>query len=154
MRESMNRRSFIFASGAFAASVAGGVTTTAPRLKVGIVSDTHIQDEASARHFEMALRYFRDRGVECTPVFRNDEQLKPNATSLMRDGEIQLVINTPTNHSGAVRDGHRMRRLAVELEIPFLTTINGAKIAVGAIEVARKNQMGVKSMQDFHTLVR
>ncbi len=98
--------------------------------------------------------YFRDHHVECTPVFRNDEQLKPNATSLMRDGEIQLVINTPTNHSGAVRDGHRMRRLAVELEIPFLTTINGAKIAVGAIEVARKNQMGVKSMQDFHTLVR
>ncbi len=98
--------------------------------------------------------YFRDRGVECTPVFRNDEQLKPNATSLMRDGEIQLVINTPTNHSGAVRDGHRMRRLAVELEIPFLTTINGAKIAVGAIQVAKKNQMGVKSMQDFHTLVR
>jgi carbamoyl-phosphate synthase large subunit len=87
-------------------------------------------------------------------VFKHDEQLKPNATSLMRDGEIQLVINTPTNHSGAVRDGHRMRRLAVELEIPFLTTINGAKIAVGAIEVARKNQMGVKSMQDFHTLVR
>ena len=98
--------------------------------------------------------YFRDHHVECTPVFRNDEQLKPNATSLMRDGDIQLVINTPTNHSGAVRDGHRMRRLAVELEIPFLTTINGAKIAVGAIEVARKNQMGVKSMQDFHTLVR
>ena len=42
----------------------------------------------------------------------------------------------------------------MELEIPFLTTINGAKIAVGAIGVARKNQMGVKSMQDFHTLVR
>ena len=86
-------------------------------------------------------------------MFKNDEQLKPNATSLMRDGAINLVINTPTNHSGAVRDGHRMRRLAVELEIPFLTTINGAKIAVGAIEVARKNAMGVKSMQDFHTLV-
>ena len=98
--------------------------------------------------------YFKEHGVDTTAVFKNDEQLKPNATSLMRDGAINLVINTPTNHSGAVRDGHRMRRLAVELEIPFLTTINGAKIAVGAIGVARKNQMGVKSMQDFHTLVR
>ncbi|MBQ5448404.1 MAG: carbamoyl-phosphate synthase large subunit, partial [Candidatus Methanomethylophilus sp.] len=98
--------------------------------------------------------YFKEHGVDTTAVFKNDEQLKPNATSLMRDGAINLVINTPTNHSGAVRDGHRMRRLAVELEIPFLTTINGAKIAVGAIGVARKNQMGVKSMQDFHTLIR
>ena len=58
------RRSFMFASGMFAASVAGGVAKAAPRLKVGIVSDTHIQDEASARHFEIALRYFRDCGVD------------------------------------------------------------------------------------------
>ena len=47
-----------------AASVAGGVPAPPPRLKVGIVSDTHIQDEASARHFEKALRYFRDCGVD------------------------------------------------------------------------------------------
>ena len=60
----IDRRSFIFASGAFAASVAGGVPAPPPRLKVGIVSDTHIQDEASARHFEKALRYFRDCGVD------------------------------------------------------------------------------------------
>ena len=46
-----------------------------------------------------------------------------------------------------------MRRLAVELEIPFITTINGAKVAVGAIKVGRKNEIGVKSMQEFHGLV-
>ena len=60
----IDRRSFIFASGAFAASVAGGITTVPPRLKVGLGSDTHIQDEARARHFEVALRYFRDCGVD------------------------------------------------------------------------------------------
>ncbi len=97
--------------------------------------------------------FLRENGVACISVFRNDEQMKPNATSLMRDGEINLVINTPTEHSGAVRDGHRMRRLAVELEIPFITTINGAKIATGAIKVARKGNISVKSMQDFHGLV-
>ena len=59
------RRDFIFASGAFVASVAGGgLPVSRPCLKVGIVSDTHIQDEASARHFEKALRYFRDRDVD------------------------------------------------------------------------------------------
>ena len=97
--------------------------------------------------------YFKEHGVDTTAVFKNDEQLKPNATSLMRDGAINLVINTPTNHSGAVRDGHRMRRLAVELEIPYVTTINGAKIAAGAIRVAKEHEIGVKSMQDFHGLV-
>ena len=98
--------------------------------------------------------YFREHGVGCTPVFRNGENIKPNAISLMRDGVVDIIINSPTNHSGSVRDGHRMRRLAVELEIPFMTTMNGARMAVGAIRVARENQMGVRSMQEYHTLVR
>ena len=40
------------------------IPSSGPRLKVGIISDTHIQDEASACHFEKALRYFRDCGVD------------------------------------------------------------------------------------------
>ncbi len=96
--------------------------------------------------------YLKQNGVDCEAVFKTSEQLKPNAISLMRDGEINLVINTPTQHSGAIRDGNRMRRVAVEQEIPFFTTINGAKLAVGAIKVAQKGNVDVKSMQDFHGL--
>ena len=63
--ENFNRREFLLSSGAFAsAPVFGMASTSVPRLKVGIVSDTHIQNEASARHFEKALRYFRDCGVD------------------------------------------------------------------------------------------
>lgn len=97
--------------------------------------------------------YLREHGVDNTAVFKNSEGLKPNAISLMRDGDIALIINTPSEHSGAVRDGHRMRRLAVELEIPFITTLNGASMAVGAIAVKRKGGIGVKSMQEYHKLV-
>ena len=61
----IDRREFILSSGAFASAVALGVAPLAEvRLKVGIVSDTHIQNEASARFFEKALRYFRDCGVD------------------------------------------------------------------------------------------
>lgn len=61
----IDRREFLLSSGAFASAAAFGMVPTAGlRLKVGIVSDTHIQDEASARHFEKALRYFRDCGVD------------------------------------------------------------------------------------------
>ena len=96
--------------------------------------------------------YLRQNGVENTAVFKNSENMLPNAISMMRDGTINLIINTPSEHSGAVRDGHRMRRLAVELEIPFLTTINGARMAVGAIAVKKKGGIDVKSMQDYHKL--
>lgn len=96
--------------------------------------------------------YLREHGIENIPVFRLDENQKPNAIGLMRDGEINLVINTPTQTSGPVRDGYTMRRLAVELEIPFMTTVQGAEITVGAIKVARSGKLGVRSMKEFHGL--
>ena len=97
--------------------------------------------------------YLRGCGVETTTVFKLDEGQKPNAIGLMRDGKINLVINTPSQRSGAIRDGYTIRRLAVELEIPFMTTVQGADIAVRAIKVARSGGLGVRSMKEFHGLV-
>jgi len=96
--------------------------------------------------------HLRENGVETTTVFKIDDQMKPNAIGLMREGKINLIINTPSQKSGPVRDGHKMRRLAVELEIPFLTTIQGADAAVGAIKVAKDQSFMVRSMKEFHML--
>ena len=46
-----------------------------------------------------------------------------------------------------------MRRLAVELEIPYVTTVPGAEMAVGSIKVARSEKLSVRSMKEFHNLV-
>ena len=97
--------------------------------------------------------FLREHGVETTTVFKLDENQKPNAIGLMRDGKINLIINTPSLKSGAIRDGYTMRRLAVELEIPFMTTVQGAEIAVASIRVARSGTLGVRSMKEFHGLV-
>ncbi len=97
--------------------------------------------------------YLREHGVETTSVFRLDERQNPNAIGLMRDGKINLIINTPSQKSGALRDGYTMRRLAVELEIPFITTVQGAEIAVGSIEIARGGNPGVRSTKEFYRLM-
>ena len=76
----------------------------------------------------------RERGgLEVNSAYRIAEQGSPDALDLMRDGKIQLIINTPTNSGGAVLDGNMMRRLAVELNIPFVTTLSGATMEVQAI---------------------
>jgi carbamoyl-phosphate synthase large subunit len=90
------------------------------------------------------------KGIEATLVHRISEHGSPDALSLMREGDVQLVINTPTEASGARRDGYMMRRLAVELEIPFFTTIQGARAAVMAMEHAVKNDMTVNDLSFFH----
>jgi len=89
-------------------------------------------------------------GVDSTVVFRISEHGSPDALSLMRQGEVQLVINTPTEASGARRDGYMMRRLAVELEIPIFTTVQGARAAVLAMEHAKKHDLAVHDLGFFH----
>jgi carbamoyl-phosphate synthase large subunit len=92
----------------------------------------------------------RSKGIESTVVFRISEHESPDALSLMRRGDVQLIINTPTEASGARRDGYMMRRLAVELEIPIFTTIQGTRAAVMAMEHAVKKNMTVNDLAFFH----
>ena len=94
--------------------------------------------------------FLRENGVETITAFKIEDNLTPNAIGLMREGRINLIINTPSQKSGAVRDGHKMRRLAVELEIPFLTTIQGATAVVGAMEVAGHQNLSIKAVTEFY----
>jgi len=97
--------------------------------------------------------HLRDHGVAVTTVYRISEHTSPDALGLMRRGAIRLVINTPTSASGARRDGYMMRRLAIDLSIPFLTTIQGARAAVRALEEARQGEPGVDPLPSFARLV-
>jgi carbamoyl-phosphate synthase large subunit len=94
-------------------------------------------------------QYLTDNKVPVTTVWRISERQTPNALSLMREGKVKLIINTPTEGSGPKRDGYRMRRLAVELGIPFITTITAARAAANAIELVRKGQMQVFSLNEY-----
>ena len=94
-------------------------------------------------------QFLREHGVDATTVYRISENQPPDALGLMRQGEIRLVINTPTGSSGARRDGYMMRRLAVDLNIPFITTVQAAEAAAHAIEEARVGELDVKSIQSY-----
>ncbi|MBR1452327.1 MAG: carbamoyl-phosphate synthase large subunit, partial [Candidatus Methanomethylophilaceae archaeon] len=96
--------------------------------------------------------YLTRNGVKNIRVSKSGEDSEPDALDLMRAGDISLIINTPSEHSGAVRDGHNMRRKAVELEIPYITTMNEAEMSVGAIAVKREKELSVKSVQEYHDL--
>jgi carbamoyl-phosphate synthase large subunit len=94
--------------------------------------------------------FLKENDIPVTTVYKVRENTSPDALGLMRVGQINLIINTPTYSSGSVRDGAMMRRLAVELEIPFLTTVQGAKATVGAIKRARQGGIEVHDIASFH----
>jgi carbamoyl-phosphate synthase large subunit len=94
--------------------------------------------------------FLRNNGIPVTTVYKVAENIAPDALGLMRRGEIKLIINTPTYSSGSRRDGYMMRRLAVELEIPFLTTVQGARATVCAIKRAREGALQVRDVASYH----
>ena len=75
----------------------------------------------------------RRHDVPVTTVYRIAEGKHPDALDLMRQGKVSFIVNVPTVSGGAVRDGNMMRRLAVELNIPFVTTMRGAVMEVAAM---------------------
>jgi carbamoyl-phosphate synthase large subunit len=93
--------------------------------------------------------FLRDRGIDVETVYRISEGRQPDAIGLMRRGSVQLIINTPTETSGSRRDGFMMRRLAVDLGIPFITTLQGARAAVQAMARANQGDLSVRPILEY-----
>ncbi|MCO6451886.1 MAG: carbamoyl-phosphate synthase large subunit [Caldilineales bacterium] len=68
----------------------------------------------------------------------------------MREGKIQLIINTPLGPESR-SDGARIRRLATRLDIPLITTLSAAQAAVTGIRAMQENALTVTSLQTHHS---
>ncbi|MES2154242.1 MAG: carbamoyl-phosphate synthase large subunit [bacterium] len=95
----------------------------------------------------------RAEGLEVTTVYKVSERMAPDAIDLIRQGKVQLIINTPSREMEGPqrRDGFQMRRVAVECQVPFLATVEAAQAAVGAIAAKRAvgGKFSVQSLQDY-----
>jgi len=74
----------------------------------------------------------------------------PHVVDWIENGEVDLVINTPTG-TAARSDGYEIRRAAVGRGIPCITTISGGMAATRAIAAARQGEPTVISLQDLHS---
>ena len=74
---------------------------------------------------------------------------RPNAIDLLKNKELQLVINTP---SGATprADEIKIRTTAVYTGTPIMTTISSAQAAARGIAALKKSGYGVKTVQEYH----
>jgi carbamoyl-phosphate synthase large subunit len=65
---------------------------------------------------------------------------------LIRNGKIQLVLNTPLGPH-AHTDGVEIRTAAIAVNIPLLTTLSAAMAAISAIQAMRKKELRYRSLQ-------
>ena len=102
---------------------------------------------ATAGTAEVLRRY----GIDCRTVSKRYESDGSDAVSIIRSGEVALVINTPQGSgASARRDGYEIRSAAVARDIPCVTTVPGASAAVMGIEALVRGDMTVRPLQELH----
>ena len=68
-------------------------------------------------------KFLAENGVESTLVNRIGEE-SPNINDVLKNREVDLLINTPTKANDAQRDGFKMRRTAIEYGVDVLTSLD------------------------------
>lgn len=92
--------------------------------------------------------YLKDHGLDVETVNKVAEG-RPHIVDLIKNKAINFVINTVSG-AQAQRDSFSIRQSALQYRVPFTTTISGAIAAVNAINMLKKKQVNIKSIQEYH----
>ncbi|HME42985.1 MAG TPA: carbamoyl-phosphate synthase large subunit [Syntrophorhabdales bacterium] len=87
-------------------------------------------------------------GIDTQFVYKVSEG-RPNVVDMIKNGEIQFIINTPSGRNPKM-DEVLIRSGAVQYKIPYTTTLSGAEAVVNAIETMMKVGLRVKPLQDYY----
>jgi carbamoyl-phosphate synthase large subunit len=121
--------------------------------------------DADKKHVAAIAREFADLGFEIVSTAGTANVLeeaglkvsrvhklaegRPNALDLLKNREIQLVINTPAGQTPR-GDEIKIRTTAVYTGTPIMTTLSGARAAARGIKALKKHGYGVKTIQEYH----
>ena len=92
------------------------------------------------------------RGIQSDQILKVYEG-RPNIVDAIMNGEIQLVINTPSGKLSQYDDSY-IRKTAINYKVPYITTIAAAIAAAKGIAEVKKSFIGVKSLQSYHADIK
>ncbi|MFC1607887.1 carbamoyl-phosphate synthase large subunit [Candidatus Latescibacterota bacterium] len=98
---------------------------------------------------EGTKEFLNTNGIDASLVQKIHEG-RPNVLDLLTDGTVNLMINTPVGRESQI-DDVEIRRAAIIHNVPYTTTIAGAKAAVDGIMSLVSKPVEVKCLQEYHT---
>jgi len=101
---------------------------------------------------EGTYNHLTDNKITCEHVLKM-QQGRPNIADAIKNGEIQLIINTPSGKLSKYDDSY-IRKTAIRHKIPYITTTAAALAAVKGIAARQKAAVTVKSLQDYHAAIK
>jgi len=112
-----------------------------------------IVEKAESLGFELVATRGTAKAVEeyvNIDTIRKVSQGSPNIRDAVINGDIDLIVNTPSGKQSA-DDGYYIRRMAIEMGIPYVTTLAGARAVLTAIEHVKEGEIGIKSLNEYHS---
>ena len=95
-------------------------------------------------------RYLTLNGVENTLVYWPSEQAQPQAIDMLHRHEIDMVVNIPKDLSeGELSNGYKIRRAAIDLNVPLITNSRLASAFINAFCTVGPDHIGIKSWAEY-----
>jgi carbamoyl-phosphate synthase large subunit len=96
-------------------------------------------------------RYLKENGVENTMVYWPSEpDMQPQALDMLHRHEIDMVVNVPKNLTeGELTNGYKIRRAAIDLNVPLITNSRLASAFINAFCTINLDEIGIKSWAEY-----
>ncbi|MBT6068424.1 carbamoyl phosphate synthase large subunit, partial [Candidatus Peregrinibacteria bacterium] len=143
------------------------------RKKSGLLSIGRIEDKASFLDYAKKLidlnyhiyategttEFLLENDVEAKKVYKisnsekaqyRGENLSPTMLDVLQSKQVDLVINIPKNYSKEeITDGYKIRRTAIDLNIPLITNLQVAELLIESIEKYSLTDLKIKSWSEY-----
>jgi len=125
--------------------------TVADKDKPGIIEPARLFREMGFRILstEGTRKFLAENGVDSDPILKLGHG-RPNIVDAIKNGDIHLVINTPSGKT-AKEDDSYIRKAAIKYKVLNITTVAATVAAAKGIAARRKGHARVKSLQSYHS---
>ncbi|WP_040371557.1 carbamoyl-phosphate synthase (glutamine-hydrolyzing) large subunit [Butyricimonas synergistica] len=122
------------------------------RSKVELLNSTRMLIEKGFTIYstEGTAKFFKENNIDVNILYWPDEDKEPNIMEYLHDRKIDLVINIPKNHTKRELDnGYKIRRAAVDYNIPLITNARLASAFIYAICKVDSTEIAIKSWDEY-----
>lgn len=128
------------------------LSTGTPKQKVDMLGAARMLQEKGYKLFATGgtSKFLTDNGVENTRVYWPSETEHPQALEMLHNKEIDMVVNIPKNlTAGELDNGYKIRRAAIDLNVPLITNGRLASAFINAFCTMTLDDLAIKSWEEY-----
>ena len=128
------------------------LSTGTPKQKVEMLTAARQLQQKGYRIFATggSSKFLTENGVENTLVYWPSGEGQPQALDMLHRKEIDMVVNIPKNlTAGELDNGYKIRRAAIDLNIPLITNARLASAFIGAFTSMSLDDLAIKSWAEY-----